>query len=150
MRCSMRIGWVAVAVSLTAALQPAGAATTSTQTIGEGLQKMWRDYQPLIENFKQRTAAEVEKLQKWEYRVVSVRGSDPVSLTTALNRWGDEGWECFHVVSGAPSLPTGMPSEHLLFFRKRPRSWLMQVPLREVLKLLWYAIGESGGESAGP
>jgi hypothetical protein len=50
-------------------------------------------------------------VQRWEYRVVSLRDR---KYTTALNEYGREGWELVSVVSeavadAAPERPAGLP-----------------------------------------
>lgn len=141
-------GLVCVLSLAVGAVNDAGAATTGTLSISDDLATTLRerlaDYQPWIDSLRKRAGTEMEKLNKWEYRVVRANGSDPVNLTEILNRWGDDGWECFHVVSGAPGPPTGMPAEHLLFFRKRPKSWFTQMPVRELLKMFWFMMSDTG------
>lgn len=41
-------------------------------------------------------------MQRWEYRVVSLRGG---AYTTSLNEYGREGWELVSVVADVPAAP---------------------------------------------
>jgi len=117
-------------------------ATTPTRSLTEDLGTILRqrlsEYQPLIDQMRKRAGVEAKKLQQWEYKVVAAETSDPVRLTELLNRWGEQGWECFHVVSAPPAAKGDLPQRHLFFFRKRKGSVLAQVPLRDVIRLLLY------------
>lgn len=124
--------------------------TRPVPNLADLLRKRLDQYQPWIDLIKQRSGEEIKKLQRWEYKVVRAETSDPVELTNLLNKFGEQGWECFHVASGAPSADGALPSEHLLFFRKRPGSWLAQVPLRDFMRLLMIAVSEGGETEPGP
>ena len=57
---------------------------------------------PHAEAINERTKSEVEKLFRWEYRVVEV----PTEISTAdlegkLGELGSDGWECFHMQTQA-------------------------------------------------
>jgi hypothetical protein len=55
-----------------------------------------------------------------------------------LDARGLERWECFHVLDRA--------DEVVLMFKRRLRSYLGAVPLRELIRLLPFSPGVSGGE----
>ena len=122
--------------------------TTPTLSLADILAKAAREkaaeYQPWLDLIRERGGEEIKKLQQWEYKVVKVSTADPQALTQTLNSWGQQGWECFHVASGAPPKDGGLPTEHLLFFRKRPAGLMQQLPLRDLLKLLLLTAGEEG------
>lgn len=53
---------------------------------------------PHADAVQARTKEEVEKLFRWEYRVVdAASNADPAEQQTLLSSLGDEGWECFHI-----------------------------------------------------
>ena len=128
--------------------------TTPTRSITDDLADLVRErlgeYQPLLDQVRKRSGSELQKLQQWEYKVVTARTADPDELTALLNEWGAQGWECFHVASGAPAEAGGLPLEHLLFLRKRKGSWLAQVPLRDILRLLLFLSSEPGEVESVP
>jgi hypothetical protein len=60
---------------------------------------------PQAEALHKHTKAEVDKLFRWEYRVVDVPVSpDPSELEKRLTELGAENWECFSVVPSPESL----------------------------------------------
>jgi hypothetical protein len=118
-----------------------------TEDVGKAVRERVAEYQPLIEQARKASSNELQKLVQWEYKVVTARTSDPDELTATLNQWGEQGWECFHVVSAAPPKSGDLPAEHLLFLRKHKGSWLSQLPLREILRAILYLSTESGGQA---
>lgn len=128
--------------------------TTPTRSVGDDFASLVRQrlaqYQPVAEQLRKRSANELQKLGQWEYKVVSARTSDTATLTAVLNQWGEQGWECFEVVSATPLVAGNLPSEHLLFFRKHKGSWLSQIPIRDILKLLLYLSSEPGQTQSTP
>lgn len=138
---------LAVVVCMTSLGDAADQPTTPTWPIPsdwrEVLRERMAEYQPLIEQWRKKSSEELKKAQQWEYKVVSVQSSDPEALGSALNQWGAEGWECFHVSSSAPLEPGDLPNKHLLFFRKHKGSWISQIPLRDILRLLMFFTSDS-------
>jgi len=128
----------------------AEAATTATagqrlkQDLAELLRQRAAEYGPLLDSLRKRSTAELEKMTQWEYHVVKVHTADPVTLTDYLNQWGKQGWECFQVVSSAPSAAGQLPQEYLIFLRRRPSSLLTQIPLRDLMRMMLIMIGEGG------
>jgi hypothetical protein len=100
------------------------------------LRQKLSEYRPWIDFAREKSAAELQKAQQWEYNVVKVKSSEPAELTAALNKWGQEGWECFQIVAAAPPATGGLPTEYLLFLRRRPASWFSQIPYRDLLRML--------------
>jgi hypothetical protein len=135
-----------------AAAPPVESPTTPTESLAEMLARAAREkaseYEPWLDALRHRGGDELQKLHQWEYKVVKVATADPDALTAALTVWGKQGWECFHVTSGAPPKDGGLPTEHLLFFRKRPASWMHQIPLGDLLKFLLIAAGDDSANNA--
>lgn len=140
------------AAAATAGDQPTTRTRSLTEDVGSAVRERLAGYQPLVEQLRKRSSNELQKLWQWEYKVISVKTSDADALTAELNKWGEQGWECFHVVSAAPPAAGSLPAEHLLFLRKHKGSWLNQIPIRDVLRLFMF-LGSLGGEkdtSPGP
>ena len=72
---------------------------------------------------------DVQSFGDWEYRVLELpSSSDPAAIETRLNELGTDRWECLWIQ------PLGSKTR---FFLKRPhRSYLQQIPLNQLLKLL--------------
>jgi hypothetical protein len=70
---------------------------------------------PQGEVIQERTKEEVEKLFRWEYRVVDVEANLTADeLEKRLTELGNEGWECFNIA------PSGQSSR--VTCKRRPRS----------------------------
>lgn len=123
--------------------QPTTPTRSLSDEIGQLVRERLAEYQPLIDQLRKRSGSELQKLQQWQYKVIAAKTSDPDELTTLLNTWGAQGWECFHITSGAPPKGGGLPTEYALFLRKRKGSWIAQLPLRDILRLLLFISGES-------
>jgi len=121
-----------------------------TDEVGKTVRDRMAEYQPLLDQARKLSSKELQKLAQWEYKVVSALTSDPDELTAVLNQWGEQGWECFHVVSAAPTGKGGLPAEHLLFLRRHKASWIAQLPVREILRLLLYFSSDSGQTASPP
>lgn len=121
-----------------------------TEDVGKVVRERMAEYQPLVEQARKVSSNELQKLVQWEYKVVAARTSNPDELTTVLNQWGEQGWECFHVVSAAPTAAGSLPLEHLLFLRKHKGSWISQIPIREILRMLLYLTSDSGAAPTPP
>jgi len=53
---------------------------------------------PHADAVQARTKEEVEKLFRWEYKVVDAPGtSSSADFQQLLSQLGDDGWECFHI-----------------------------------------------------
>jgi len=122
--------------------------------ISEGITKSLREraaeYQPTVDNLRKRSADEIRKLGQWEYKVVPAATSDPGELTSLLNKWGEQGWECFQVTSAAPRLAGSLPHEHLLFFRKPRGPRLEHLPLSGFVKMFLYLWAQRGEPQPAP
>jgi len=121
-----------------------------TGDIAKALREKFTAYSPVLDQVRKRSGDEVQKLGQWEYKVVAARASEPDALTAIMNQWGEQGWECFQVTSGAPSAPGGMPSQHLLFFRKPKGSWLGHLPVRDLVRLIMYLYMQPGRSDSAP
>lgn len=78
----------------------------------------------------------------WEYKVVLLENKtekkDRVSPEQTLNEHGKLRWECFHVSDG--------PSGVTFFMKRQKKSYLKNMPLRDVLKLVPLLGADGGGE----
>ncbi len=53
---------------------------------------------PHADAVQARTTEEVEKLFRWEYKVIELpHTSDPTNFEASLTTLGNDGWECFHI-----------------------------------------------------
>ncbi len=68
------------------------------------------------------------KMGAWEYKVVLLENKSPADMEGKLNELGAQRWECFHV------MPTG--SGQAMYFKKPARSYLKNVPLKDMMKLI--------------
>lgn len=77
----------------------------------------------------------------WEYKVVFVASTDKtkdrVPPEQTLNEHGKLRWECFHV--------SDRPGGVTYFMKRQKKSYLKNMPLRDVLKLV-PLLGTDGGE----
>ena len=64
----------------------------------------------------------------WEYTVLELGHEELSEAAEKMNLLGAERWECIAVVAGEGGLA--------LFFKRRLKSYLRQVPLRDLLQLL--------------
>lgn len=78
---------------------------------------------------------DVGKIGTWEYRVLEIRGG-PTAIEKRLNEMGRQRWECFAV----------QPDR--LFLKRPHRSYLQQLPARELLRLAPLFQGDVGGDAA--
>lgn len=77
------------------------------------------------------------KIGDWEYHVVELSFADPKALEAKLNELGAERWECIWVQY------TG--SKSMFLFKRSTRSYLRNVPLSQLMKLV-PGSGDSAGE----
>ena len=73
---------------------------------------------------------DISKIGTWQYKVVLVSASVSVMEDT-LNRFGTERWEAFSV----KEVPTSRGS-FLISFKRPHRSYLRQLPAKDLLKLI--------------
>ena len=72
---------------------------------------------------------DVGKIGTWQYKVVTLTLRTEKSVEEELNRLGTQRWECFFVQP--------RNSSHVICYLKRPhRSYLKQLPAKDLLKLL--------------
>jgi len=83
-------------------------------------------------------AEDFGRIGAWEYATISVPAADLAGIQRILDAQGRERWECFHVLDRA--------DEVVLMFKRRLRSYLGAVPLRELVRLVPLAPDLSGGE----
>ena len=77
---------------------------------------------PQGEVLQERTKEEVEKLFRWEYRVVETEASMATAdFEKRLGELGNEGWECFHI--------TATSETTRITCKRRPRSALNYLKL---------------------
>ncbi|MEY4668424.1 MAG: hypothetical protein RL518_1123 [Pseudomonadota bacterium] len=118
---------------------PGTAATTSPSPAGDPLtlsqlvEKMGQRLQgasggvqqalgPQGEVIQERTKEEVEKLFRWEYKVVETEsGIAAADFERRLGELGNEGWECFHISTS--------PEAARITCKRRPRSPLTYLQL---------------------
>jgi len=74
----------------------------------------------------------------WEYRVVEIGATDAKAVEEALNGLGTERWECVWVQTSGKTMR--------LFVKRPVRSYLRDVPLSQLLKLV-PGIGAGDGGS---
>ena len=103
-------------------------------------QGMWDQILLLYEGAKESTAdipedvtewieQDFHKIGDWEYRLLELPSAEATALEKKLNELGQERWECFWVG------PAGNGATR--FFFKRPsRSYLTNLPLMDLLKLV--------------
>lgn len=150
--------WIVLGARGTCGAEPPAASTatiaptTPTRSLGEDVAKVLRqriaEYQPLVEQLRKRSGEEIQRLAQWEYTVVTAQTADPEELAKTLNQWGQQGWECFHVVSAAPAAAGQLPGQHLVFFRKPRGSWLSHIPVRDLFRALLYLWVQTGDTDA--
>ena len=75
------------------------------------------------ENTSQWLKQDWKNMQSWQYKTLSLNDAEG-SADDQLNRLGAQGWECFHVDS------------RTFYFKKPADSYLRQLPLRDVMKLI--------------
>ena len=68
------------------------------------------------------------RMGAWEYKVVVLESMSAAEMEGKLNELGAQRWECFHVI------PTG--EWQTLYFKKLARSYLKNVPLKDMLKMI--------------
>jgi hypothetical protein len=77
---------------------------------------------PQGEVIQERTKEEVEKLFRWEYRVVETEvGIAAGEMEKRLSELGNEGWDCFHI--------SNAPERTRITCKRRPRSALTYLQL---------------------
>ena len=77
---------------------------------------------PQGEVIQERTKEEVEKLFRWEYRVVETQlGIPAVDFENRLRELGNEGWDCFHI--------SNVSETTRITCKRRPRSALTYLQL---------------------
>ncbi len=88
---------------------------------------------------KQWLSDDIQSMGAWEYKVIKI-GKDEASevMERQLNDFGKLRWECFQVVESGDSMK--------LMFKRSKRSYLKNVPLRDLMKLV-PLMGGGGGES---
>lgn len=121
-----------------------------TDDVAKALRERFSAYSPVLDQVRKRSGDELQKLGQWEYKVVAVRASDPDAISAIMNQWGEQGWECFHVSSAAPSTAGSLPAQHLLFFRKPKGSWLGHLPARDLVRLIVYLWMQPGRSDSSP
>jgi hypothetical protein len=77
----------------------------------------------------------------WEYKVVSLTSAqifeDPSVLEATLNENGKSRWDCFHITEG--------PGGSKFYMKRQKRSYLKNLPLKDVLKLVPLLNTDGGG-----
>ena len=64
----------------------------------------------------------------WEYKTITIESEDPGAAIEELNKLGAERWECFWVEK--------QDDKKVFYLKKAGRSFLCQLPARELLHLL--------------
>jgi hypothetical protein len=91
-----------------------GSLTETVQDASGGVQQVLG---PHGEVLHERTKEEVEKLFRWEYRVVELDATLSVpDFEQQLSELGNEGWECFDIAAGS--------AKTRVTCKRRPRSAL--------------------------
>ena len=104
-----------------------------------------KKYEELVDESGKRSSDAYEWVQKdfknmfsWEYKVVTFSLEDEVKLNDELEKLGVERWELVQAV------PHGAKEEARFFFKRRPKSYLKSIPLKDLLRLL-----PTGGDGGG-
>lgn len=118
-------------------LSDAGDATGQTaddtmKWVNETYKSLSENGMTSAKNAKDWVTEDWNSINAWEYKVVSVSMADvvenPELLEQTLNANGNHRWDCFHVSES---------SEMTRFFMKRhKKSYLKNVPLKDMLKLI--------------
>lgn len=82
---------------------------------------------------------DISRMGAWEYKTLSVASNDPSEIESKLNELGAQRWDCFHADQRGATTT--------FYFKKPTRSYLRQIPARELLKLI--PLLGTGGEDPG-
>ena len=82
---------------------------------------------------------DLERVNNWEYHVVVTNSANNEAITARLNELGAQRWECLGMSSHRDEL--------VFVFKRRVKSYLRHIPVRELLYLL--SVGGEGDGSAG-
>ena len=115
-----------------------GSATTDTaQWIVELYNKAKESGETTAANSKEWLAEDIAKMGTWQYMTLVMDVANPTAIEAELNKLGSQRWECFWV---------DRQGERTTFYlKKASRSFIRQLPLRQLLLLLpLLSIGSSG------
>jgi hypothetical protein len=71
---------------------------------------------------------DIRNMGAFEYKVITLDGRDPARVEKQLNELGQQRWECFHV--------TGEGEQMVFYLKKDRRSYLKNVPVKDLMKLI--------------
>lgn len=80
---------------------------------------------------------DIGRMGAWDYKTLRVAADDNVDIEKELNKMGAQRWDCFWVDKNG--------STTTFYFKKPSRSYLRQIPARELMRLLPLLGG--GGDS---
>jgi len=75
---------------------------------------------------------DIENMTRWHYHIETLKSLENKTLDKKLDALGRERWECFQVVRDG--------TQWRLFFKRRKRSYLKMIPVRQLLEF-----GPDGG-----
>ncbi len=71
---------------------------------------------------------DLEAAGDWEYKVIRLASDSATETEAVLNRWGEDGWQCFWVQTQENGI--------VLFFKRQRVSQIRNLPFAEMLRLL--------------
>lgn len=112
------------------------AADVSADWIKENYEQAKESGETTASSAKEWLAEDLSKIGSWEYKTLVVNAENSESVEAELNKLGAERWECFWVdKQGATTT---------FYLKKAGRSYLKQVPARELLRMLPFLMSDSG------
>ncbi len=112
----------------------------------EWIQKMYEQAKNRGEtsasNAKEWVSEDLGKMGAWEYKTFAMSASDLAATEKKLNEMGDQRWECFLIQHHEDT--------YTMFFKRQQRSYLRQVPAKDLIRLLpLMGLGGGGDEPNG-
>lgn len=128
-----------LALTLAPTFGPVAAQDEPSEPLTEAEPGVWDQIRALYEQAKQAGEdvpadvydwfkQDLSSIGDWEYRVVVVAASEASELEGRMNALGAERWECFAATYDA--------KRHHLFFRRKVRSYLGSIPVKDLWKLV--------------
>lgn len=71
---------------------------------------------------------DIQNMNAWKYKVEAIDFSQPEDAERQMNKLGKDGWECFHV--------SEQKGKTIFFFKKSKKSYLKNIPVKDMLKLI--------------
>ena len=104
-------------------------AEQSAEWISEQFQRAKSTGETTATSARDWVAQDIQRMGSWQYTSVSFPSStSPQDITKQLNELGAKRWECMLVDSGA--------TQKTFYFKRTERSYLKQIPARDLLKLV--------------